>query len=288
VNEVIQEGEAQTSLFKDVEIRREFHGNEWLFSVVDVIAAITDSARARKYWSDLKGKLEDEGFELSEKIGQLKMMSPDGKMRDTDVANTETLFRIIQSVPSPRAERFKRWLAKVAYERIQEFQDPEIAIKRAILDYQIQGRSNDWIEARLRTIVSRKELTSEWKKRGVEEGVEYAKLTNTISVRTFDLGVKDHMAVKALKPSHNLRDHMTDLELIFTMLGEKSTAELARAYNARGFDENHVAAEAGGKVAGDARRNLEKELGRKVVSPSNFLTDRQREADPQRLSTPRR
>ena len=189
------------------------------------------------------------------KIGQLPLPGADAKLYPTDVASAETLFRIIQSIPSPRAEPFKRWLARVAYERIQEIQNPEIAIKRAILTYQLQGRSDDWIEKRIRTIVARKELTSEWKKRGVKEGQEYAVLTNVISEHTFGIGSKDHKRVKGLK-TQNLRDHMTDLELIFTMLGEKSTTEIAKTRDAQGFNKNLGAARAGGSVAGVARVQL--------------------------------
>lgn len=183
------------------------------------------------------------------------------------------------------AEPFKRWLARVGYERIEEIQNPEIAIKRAILDYQLQGRSNDWIEKRIRTIVTRKELTAEWKKRGVSEGKQFAMLTNVISTATFDgVTVQGHMQVKGLAKHHNLRDHMTDLELIFTMLGEKSTTEISRVRNAQGFDQNVRTARAGGKVAGTARRELEAQTGQRVVSSGNFLGAKQRAADPTRLT----
>ncbi len=269
--ELIPEGEVQTSLFKSKEIRRVLHEDEWYFSVVDVIEAITDSDRPRKYWADLKAKLIKEGAnELSEKIGQLKMPSADGKERETDAANTETIFRIVQSVPSPKAEPFKRWLAKTGYERIEEFQNPEIAIKRAMLDYQIQGRSDEWIKARVRTIISRTELTDEWKKRGVQ-GTQYGILTNVISKETFDIDTTEHKVIKGLTKQHNLRDHMTDMELVLTMLGETSTAELSRARDTQGFEENKNAAHSGGKIAGDARKNFEKQLGRPVVSKNNFL-----------------
>jgi len=182
--QIIPEGANQIALFKDKQIRQVFHNNEWWFSVVDVIEALTGSERPRKYWADLKAKIhsEDDG-QLSEKIGQLKMPGADGRMRDTDVANPESLFRIIQSIPSPKAEPFKRWLAKVGYERIQEYQNPEIAIKRAMLHYKIKGYDDEWIDARLRTIISRKELTKEWQDRGVD-GRDYATLTDTISEET--------------------------------------------------------------------------------------------------------
>lgn len=270
--ELLPEGHQEHVPFKGHDIRKVFHDGEWWFSIVDVVEAITESPRARKYWSDLKSQIiEDDGFsELSAKIGQLKMPGADGKEYETDAANTETLFRIIQSIRSPRAEPFKRWLARVGYERIQEIQNPEIAIKRAILTYQLQGRSDEWIDKRVRTIVARKELTSEWAKRGVKKGQEYAVLTNVISTHTFGIGNKDHKRYKGLK-SQNLRDHMTDLELIFTMLGEKSTTEIARHRNAHGFTANENAAKAGGTVAGVARAQLERETGERVVSNKNFL-----------------
>ena len=222
---------------------------------------------------------------MSEKIGQLDLPGRDGKLYPTDVVNTETLLRIIQSIPSPRAEPFKRWLARVGYERIEEIQNPEIAIKRAILDYQLRGRSNDWIEKRIRTIVARKELTAEWRKRGISEGKQFAILTNVISTATFgNITVEGHQQIKGLAKHHNLRDHMTDLELIFTMLGEKSTTEIARVRNAQGFDQNVQTAKAGGKVAGTARRELEAQTGQRVVSSANFLGAAQRVADPARLT----
>jgi DNA-damage-inducible protein D len=269
----LKEGAAESATFKDTTVRRVFHNNEWYFSIVDVIEAVVETDRPSKYWSDLKRQLaEKEGFfELSEKIGQLKMPASDGKEYMTDAVNVETLFRIVQSIPSKKAEPFKRWLAKVGYERIEEIQNPEIAVKRAILQWQLEGREDDWIDARIRSIVTRKELVGEWRKRGVQEGVEYAVLTNIISRETFALDTQEHKKVKDLGKSHNLRDHMTDLELIFTMLGEKSTTAIAVAGDAKGFDGNSNAAHAGGKVAGDARRELERQTGTKVVSPDNFL-----------------
>jgi hypothetical protein len=281
------EGELQLVLFKGKEIRQIFHNNEWFFSVVDVLSAITDSTQPRRYWSDLKTQLsEKEGYsELLGKIEQLKMAAADGKLHATDAVNVETLFRIIQSVPSPKAEPFKRWLARTGYERIQEFQDPEIGVKRAMVNWQIQGRSDDWIEARLRSIVVRHELTSEWAQRGVKEGVEYGYLTNIISKETFGLKTNEHKKLKGLK-HHNLRDHMTDLELVLTMLGEKSTAAIAHSTDAQGLQQNAVAAKSGGKVAGDARKGLEQQLGHSVVSQQNFLNgkDSPRLAHPEKLT----
>jgi DNA-damage-inducible protein D len=282
---LIENGQLEIVAFKGKEIRRTLHDGEWMFSIVDVIGAITDSDRARKYWSDLKRQMiEKEGFtELSENIGQLPLPGSDGKLYRTDVANTETLFRIIQSVPSPKAEPIKRWLAKVGYERIQETQDPELAIKRAILTYQLQGRSDDWIEKRVRSIVSRKELTREWQKRGASEDKDYAILSNIISEQTFGVGVKRHKEMKGLS-SQNLRDHMTDLELILTMLGETSTTTITKQRDAQGVYELGQAANAGGKIAGGARKQIEAETGQKVVSSRNFLGSKQREADPVRLT----
>ena len=267
------EGDTQVALFKGREIRRVFHDDEWYFSIIDVVEGLTDSANPRRYWSDLKRNLaEDEGFvELYEEFVQLRMPSADGKERQTDAANTETIFRIIQSIPSKKAEVFKRWLAKVGYERILEYQNPEIAIKRAIMTYQLAGRPDDWIDARIKSILSRKEVTSEWARRGVREGEEYAILTNIISQETFDFNTKEHAIFKSLKKHHNLRDHMTNTELVLTMLGETSTVAIAKNIDARGFTENKEASRDGGRVAGNARKDLEKRLGRSVVSKKNFL-----------------
>jgi prophage antirepressor-like protein len=270
---LIHDGEADAVAFKGAKIRKVFHRSEWHFSIVDVMEALTDSANPRRYWSDLKAKMaKDEGFaELYEEIVQLPLEAADGKRYQTDACNAETLFRIIQSVPSPKAEPFKRWLAKVAYERIQEIQDPEIAIKRAIMEYQLQGRSMDWIEQRVRSIMVRKELTNEWKKRGVSETSEFAILTAVLSTRTFGVSPTEHKEVKRLERRHNLRDHMTDLELILTQLAEKSTKEIAQIRDAQGFDQNKTAARLGGDIAGNARRSIETETGRRVVSSANFL-----------------
>jgi hypothetical protein len=285
---VVPDGELEFVPFKDAEIRRVCHNDEWWYSVVDVVAALVGHDRASKYWTDLKTKLADnEGFsELSENIGKLPLPGADGKKRLSEVATTETLFRIIQSIPSPKAEPFKRWLARVGYERIQEWQDPEIAIKRAILFYQIQGRSDDWIEKRIRSIVVRKELTVEWKRRGVD-GTQYGMLTNVISQETFGLPTAQHAFIKGLRKNHNLRDHMTDMELILTLLGETSTKEIAQRRDAQGLSENFHAAKAGGGIAGTARRQIETEIGTPVVSPSNFLGASKRTADPQLLTAKR-
>lgn len=283
-NSMIAEGHEQIALFKGAEVRQVFHDNEWFFSIVDVIEAVTETDRPRQFWNDLKRQLvEDEGdSELYENIVQLKMPSADGKKYATDAVNVETLFRIIQSISSKKAEPFKKWLAKTGYERIQEIQNPEIGVKRAMLQWQVDGRTNDWIDARIRTIVTRKELTDEWKDRGIKDQ-EYGQLTNIISRQTFGMTTKQHQEVKGLK-NQSLRDHMTDLELIFTMLGEKSTTAIAVAMNSQGFKQNAEAAGSGGKVAGDARAELEKKLNKPVVSDQNFLKGKVRVNDPVKLT----
>lgn len=284
-SDLVENGHHEIVLFKGREVRRVMHDGEWMFSIVDVIAALTDTDRPSGYWTDLKTKmLKNEGFdELYDNIGKLPLPSADGRMRPTEVANTEIMFRIIQSVPSPKAEPIRRWLAKVGFERIQEAQDPELAIKRAILSYQLQGRSDDWIEKRVRSIVSNKELNREWQKRGISRSAEYAMLTNIIAQETFGVGVARHKRIKGLA-SQNLRDHMTDLELILTMLGETSATTIAKQRDTYGLDENAGAAKAGGSVAGTARKQIERETGQRVVSASNFLGSKQRLADPVRLT----
>lgn len=287
----VVEGEVEEVLFKAVKVRKVFHNDEWWFPVTDILVALTGTESPTRYWGDLKRKLiEKEGFdELGDKIAKLPYPGVNGKIYQMEAANTETVLRLIQTVCSPRAEPFKRWLAKVGYERIQEFQDPEIAIKRAIFSYQLQGRSDDWIEKRIRSIVVRKELTNEWRRRGIQEGAEYAALTNIISTGTFGgVTIAGHASIKGLGKGHNLRDHMTDLELIFTMLGEKSTAEIAKAKNALGYTENKRAARLGGSVAGSAREQLEAETRERVVSTKNFLGSQVRAADPQRLTVRRK
>lgn len=262
---------AKIAIFQKKEIRRTIYQNEWWFSVIDIIEALTGTNRSRKYWNDLKKKLIGEGFiEVSEKIGQLKLIAPDGKMRETDCANTETLFRIIQAIPSSKAEPFKRWLAKIGYERIQEIEDPEIATKRTRALYKAKGYSEAWIEKRMRGIEVRETLTNEWKKRGVKENPEYAILTAEISRATFGMTPNQYQKFKGLK-KENLRDHMNDLELIFTMLGEASTTEIAKNKNAQGFEKNQLAAKEGGSVAGKARKDLEKKSGKKISTKENYL-----------------
>jgi DNA-damage-inducible protein D len=269
------------AVFKGREVRKTIHNNEWWFSITDIIEALTGNERSRKYWNDLKNKLIKEGYsEVSEKIGQLKLQAPDGKQRLTDCANTETLFRIIQTIPSPKAEPFKRWLAKVGYERVQEIEDPELGTKRTLALYKAKGYPDDWIEKRMRGIAIREELTDEWKERGVKEEPEYAILTAEISKATFGLTPSQYKRLKGLK-RENLRDHMNDLELIFNMLGEAATTEIAREKDARGFIENKIAANKGGQISGKARKELESQTGKRVISRENYL-----EGPPDRKALP--
>jgi len=266
----IQESDKALVVFEDKKIRRTWFNDEWWFSVVDIIGVLTQTDRARKYWSDLKTKLQDEGFEVSEKIGQLKLMAEDGKLRLTDCANTKNIFRIIQSIPSPRAEPFKEWLAQVGYDRVQEIENPELAQKRMKEIYKAKGYSDDWIEKRVRGIAIRDELTDEWGKREVKTQREYAILTAEISKATFGMTPSEYKKFKGLK-RQNLRDHMNDLELIFSMLGERVSTEITRNKDAKGFDENENAAKEGGEVAGNARKDAEKRIGKSIVSDENYL-----------------
>jgi hypothetical protein len=259
------------AVFQKKEIRKTIYKNEWWFSIIDIIEALTGTERPRKYWNDLKKKLVKEGyFEVSENIGQLKIVAPDGKQRETDCANTETIFRIIQTIPSSKAEPFKRWLAKVGYERVQEIEDPELATKRTRAIYKAKGYSDAWIEKRMRGIEVRATLTNEWKNRDVKEGQEYAILTAEISKATFGITPNEYQKLKGLK-QENLRDHMNDLELIFTMLGEASTTEIAKNKDAQGFVRNKTVAREGGAVAGKARKDLELKSGKKVITNKNYL-----------------
>lgn len=261
-------------LFESKRIRTHWNdeNGKWYFSVIDVIEVLTNSPRPRKYWNALKTKLQSEGNELSQKLGQLKMTAEDGKLRLTDVADTEQLLRIIQSIPSPKAEPFKQWLAKVGYERIQEIEDPELAQERMKLLYEQKGYTRDWIDKRLRGIAIRQNLTDEWKDRGISHDHDFATLTAEISKATFGLTPSEYKEIKGLnKKSQNLRDHMTDLELIFTMLGEKVTTEISQKEKPDTMIKNKQVAKRGGKVAGNARRETEKELGQSIISDQNFL-----------------
>lgn len=243
----------------------------WFFAIVDVIAALSESQNPQVYWRVLKKRLLDEGNESVTACNALKMPAADGKQRLTDVADTEQLLRLIQSIPSPKAEPFKRWLAKVGYERLEEIGNPELAGTRMRELYKAKGYSDEWVEKRVRGIAIRDELTNEWKKRGVKEQLEYAILTAEISRATFGMTPSEYKQFKNLgQPADNLRDHMTDLELIFTMLGEASTTEIARNKDALGYNENLGAAVEGGTVAGNARRDLEKKSGRRVANRENF------------------
>lgn len=261
------------SIFKGKEIRKIIHENEWWFSVIDVIEALSGSHIPKRYWSDLKIKLKEEGaVEVYEKIVRLKLVASDGKMRETDCANTENIFRIIQSIPSPKAEPFKRWLAKVGYERVQEIEDPELAAKRMRALYKAKGYSDSWIEKRVRGIAIREELTDEWQKRGAREQKEYEILTAEISRATFGITPSEYKKLKGLK-RENLRDHMTDFELIFTMLGERSTTEIHKTEDSKGVGKLRQDAKDGGEIAGVAREKLEKRLGKSVVSNKNYLSE---------------
>jgi len=267
--------ETKIAIFRGSKVRKTIYKNEWWFSVIDVIEALTGTDRSRKYWNDLKKKIANEGYtEVSEKIGQLKLIASDGKRYLTDCANTETIFRIIQSIPSPKAEPFKRWLARVGYERVQEIEDPELATKRTRALYKAKGYSDGWIEKRMRGIEIRETLTDEWKKRNVGAEKEYAILTAEISKATFGMVPNEYKKFKNLK-RENLRDHMDDLELIFSMLGEASTTEIAKNKNCQGFCENKTAAKEGGSVAGNARKDLERKSGKKVSKRENYLQNPQ-------------
>ncbi len=262
------------AVFQETTIRRTWHNEEWWFSVVDVCGILTESLDANAYWRKLKQRLNTEGNQPVTFCHGLKLVAPDGKQRETDCANTKGLFRIIQSIPSPKAEPFKRWLAQVGYERVKEIENPELASARARELYQAKGYPQAWIEKRLRSITVRGELTDEWKARGVAEGRDYSILTAEISKATFGVTPVEHSQLKALdkvKTGNNLRDHMTDLELIFTMLGEASTTEIARRTDAQGFAENKTSAKQGGTIAGDARKALEAKTGKPVVSRANYL-----------------
>ncbi len=266
-------------VFGGKKIRRNWYDNEWYFSIVDVVEVLTDSETPRNYWKVLKHRLNKEGSEVVTFCNQLKLESLDGKKYLTDCANTKSIFRIIQSIPSKKAEPFKRWLAKVGYERVQEIENPELAQDRAKNYYEKKGYPKSWIDKRIRGIAIRQDLTDEWKDRGVNENKEYAILTNEIAKATFGVGIKEHKKIKSLNPkfkNQNLRDHMTDLELIFSMLGEASTTEITKNKDVLGFEDNKQVAIKGGEVAGKARIDLEKKSGRKVVSEKNYFASQKK------------
>ena len=264
--------DGKIQLFEDKRIRTAWdeEGEELYFSVVDVIGVLTDSKEPRRYWSDLKIKLKSEGNELYEKIVQLKMTATDGKKRLTDVVNTEELLRIIQSIPSPKAEPFKMWLAQVGRERIEETIDPEITIDRALSTYLKKGYSREWINQRLQAIQVRKELTDEWEDRGVKQGVEYAILTDEISKAWSGMTTRQYKRHKGLK-KENLRDNMSTLELVLNMLAEATTTEISKTTEPQTFEENKNVAKRGGQIAGNARREIEKDTGQPVISSKNAI-----------------
>ncbi len=255
-------------LFENKKIRTAWdeEQQEWYFSIVDVVGILSDSDNPRRYWSDLKRKLKAEGAnELYEKIVQLKMLAPDGKHRLTDVADTEQLLRIIQSIPSPKAEPFKMWLASVGRERIEETIDPELTIDRALETYLKKGYSREWINQRLQAIQVRKELTDEWQDRGVQKGVEYAILTDEITRAWSGMSTRQYKKLKGLK-KENLRDNMTTLELVLNMLAEATTTELSKEHQPESFTENQEIARRGGRIAGQARKAIEADTGKPVIT----------------------
>ena len=266
-------GEDRIAIFQEKAIRRSWHKEEWWFALADVVVALTDTVDARQYIKKMRSRDPQLDANWGTTCTPLPLLAPDGKVRATNCANTEGIFRIIQSIPSPKAEPFKRWLAQVGYERVKEIEDPELASARARELYEAKGYPKDWIEKRMRAIAVRGALTDEWKARGVAEGREYAILTAEIARATFGVTPGDHKKLKGLEQAKtaNLRDHMTDLELIFTMLGEAGTTEIAKRKDAQGFKQNQTAARAGGAVAGNARKELEAKTGTPVISQQNYL-----------------
>ena len=264
-------------VFEDKKIRRIWNNKEWYFSVVDVVAVLigqVDYQIARKYWNKLSQRLKEEGSEVVTNCHRLKLISSDGKYYETDCANTESLFRIIQSIPSHKAEPFKRWLAQVGYERIQEIENPELAQNRTKEYYEMKGYSKEWIDKRLRGITIRQELTEEWKNRGLKQEKDFAILTNEISKATFGKTTQEYKKYKGIqKKNQNLRDHMNDLELIFTMLGEKVTTEITKNKGGTNFNQLSESAKGGGEVAGNARKEAEKKIGKSIISNENYLEE---------------
>lgn len=263
---------ANPALFQGRQVRKVLHNDEWFFVVQDVIAVLTDSADPRQYIKKMRSRDPQLGEGWVQLVPPLSVPTAGG-IQKLGCANTQGLFRIIQSIPSPKAEPFKIWLAQVGAERVQEIENPELASQRAREIYKAKGYPEDWIEKRMRSIAIREELTDEWKDRGVREQKDFAILTAEISRATFGVTPSQHKAIKGLE-RQNLRDHMNDLELIFSMLGEAATTEITRAKDARGFGESRAAAQEGGAVAGRARKELEKKSGRKVVTSENFLPEK--------------
>jgi DNA-damage-inducible protein D len=264
--------------FEDNKIRKTIYNEEWFFSVIDVIQVLTDSLNPKRYWTDLKRRSEKESDQPYAFCVPLKLTASDGRLRLTDCANTEGVLRIVMSIPSPKAEPLKLWLAEQGRRAIDETENPELLTQRQIELYKAKGYTDEWIKERLQSIEARKRLTDEWQKRGVNEGQEYSTLTAIIAKGTFGLSPKEHKKFKGLtKPSQNLRDHMTPIELILTSLGEEATRLVAIRDDAQGFHENQDAAQIGGKIGGKARMNLEEETGLKIVSSENFLGLEKRE-----------
>ncbi len=257
-------------LFDQKEVRRYWDEDEeeWYFSIIDIVNILTDSTNPRRYWSDMKSKLKQEGSEVYENIVQLKLPASDGKKYNTDCFNTEDLLRTIQSIPSPKAEPFKVWLSKIGYERIEETEDPELAFDRAMQTYLKKGYSKEWINQRLKSIEVRKELTDEWQERGMKKGLEYAILTNEITEAWANKSVKEYKKFKGLK-NQNLRDNMTNLELVLNMLAEASTTEISKKKKPNNFIENKIVAREGGHVAGTARKEIESKTGESIVTSDN-------------------
>ena len=262
------------ALFEGNQVRRVWHEEKWFFSIIDVVKILTDTTIPRRYWSDLKSKLINEGSEVYEKIVQLKMQAPDGKLYETDCFDIENILRVIQSIPSPKAEPFKQWLARVGKERVDEIQNPELAMERMKSLYQQKGRPEDWISKRMRGIAVRNTLTDEWDKRGLKKGIEYAILTNEIMHGTFGMKVNDYKKYKNLAIQHNLRDHMEDIELILTMLAEATTTRISTSRDSKGFYKLHGDAREGGEVAGKTRKEIETRSGKKVTTRNNFLNNK--------------
>ena len=262
-------------VFHDKKIRRIWHKDEWYFSIVDIVAVLTDQddfQKARKYWNKFSQRLREEGSEVVTICHQLKLPTPDGKLRETDCANTKSLFRLIQSIPSKKAEPFKMWLAQVGKERIEEIENPELAQNRAKEYYELKGYPKDWIDKRIRGIAIREDLTDEWKSRGVHEENDFAILTNEISKATFGKTIGEYKQFKGLiKQNQNLRDHMTDWELILTMVGEKATTDITIAKDAKGFPQLKYTAKEGGDIAKNTRKELEQKIGKSIISSENYL-----------------
>ncbi|MBI5415144.1 Bro-N domain-containing protein [Candidatus Peregrinibacteria bacterium] len=274
--------ESSIALFNQKQVRRYWDEEKelWYFSIIDIIEILTESANSRKYWSVLKARLKEEGSQLATNCSQLKMMSSDGKYYLTDVADTETLLRLIQSIPSPKAEPFKLWLAQVGYERIEEHEDPELAFDRAMRTYLQKGYSKEWINQRLKSIEVRKELTDEWRERGVEKKSEFAILTNEITKAWAGRSVKEYKKLKSLK-KESLRDNMTNLELVLNMLAEATTTEISKEKKPHNFHQNTQVAREGGQIAGNTRKEIEKHTGKSVISSKNMK--QLRDADMKKL-----